>query len=203
ASTRRRWVRTGRRSAPTGPRPASGSCERTQRRVVQRDPVAPQRPSGCEERPTERPGELVERSPACGGDLAGIVGSERLVLGPREEDVRAPAQVSAVVAEGRVRRDEVALDGDAEASLLERLANRARDEVLAGLDAAAGRAPHVLGEMGLADERDALARVDDEERHVVRAGRVVPRERPFGVADLALPAQHEWVAVARTDGREH
>ena len=102
----------------------------------------------------------------------------------------------------RRRVDEVALELDAEAGLLERLAHRAGGEVLARLDAAARRPPDAVGELRLADQRDPLARIEDEERHVVRARRVVGRERVLALGDVAAPGQLDRVAVALPERRE-
>src|SRR4029079_19279311 len=85
--------------------------------------------------------------------------------------------------------DEIALECDAEARLLERLADRAVGGVLVRLDAAAGRPPDVEGEVRRADQGDSLFRVEDEERHVVEAARVVGGDAPFDVADLAVPRE--------------
>src|SRR6266576_431364 len=46
-----------------------GAFERAERRVVQRDAVAPEGSTRCEQSLAERPGELVERAPARLRDL--------------------------------------------------------------------------------------------------------------------------------------
>ncbi len=58
--------------------------------------------------------------------------------------------------EAGARRNQVALEPHLEARLLERLALGPAGEILAGLDAAAGRPPDPLGEMGLANQRDPV-----------------------------------------------
>src|SRR5262249_23601664 len=101
----------------------------------------------------ERSGELLECAPASGRDLRRVRWRKCIVSGPREQDVRAPVQLAAAVAEDRVRRNEIALELNVQPGLFERLAHRAVHDVLARLDAAAGRAPHAVGELRLANQR--------------------------------------------------
>src|SRR5881392_4115988 len=69
-------TRTGLRG--TGPACLRGhGCEG---RVVQGDPVAPEGPAGREQAVAERAGELVDRAPARGRDLVGVVRRELVVL---------------------------------------------------------------------------------------------------------------------------
>ena len=65
--------------------------------------------------------------------------------------MRPSRELPAGVAEPCPRLDEVAAKLDVETGLLERLPHGPGDEVLAGLDPAAGRAPHACGEVRLAD----------------------------------------------------
>jgi signal transduction histidine kinase len=162
---------------------------------VQRDAVPPQRTACRQQARAERPAELVERSPARIGDLLWVVRGELYIVGSREEDVRLPRQLGLPVAEESRSDDEVAHEPHAQPGLLERLANGARLEVLAWLDPAARRAPDVLREVRLADQGDPIGRVQHEERDVVRAQRVVRRERELGGRDLAFPFQQCGVAV--------
>src|SRR5581483_4164125 len=148
-------------------------------------------------------GELVERPPAGLGDLGRVSDGDLLVLRLGEEDMRAPMQLATRVREERARVDEIAPKLDMEPGLLERLAHGAGDEVLAAVDAAARRAPHIFGELRLADEREPLCGIEDEERDVVRARRVVRRHRPLDVADLAFPAELVGYAEALAHRREH
>jgi hypothetical protein len=92
------------------------------------------------------------------------------------------------VQEAGFGRHEVALELDRETSLLECLPPDACLEVLAGLDASAGRSPDTGLEVRLADQRQALT-VEDEQRHVVHALRVVGREGVLALADVAFPLQ--------------
>ena len=126
-------------------------------RVVQRDPVAPEGAARREQPLAERAAELVERSPAGGRDLVGVVRRELLVLRLGEEDVRPPRQLAARVAEQRLRRDEIAAELHVQPRLLERLPHRAGDEVLARLDAAARRTPDVLRERAASGSARAAA----------------------------------------------
>jgi hypothetical protein len=91
--------------------------------------------------------------------------------------MRAPRQLATVPREARAGGDEVALQAHVQPGLFERLALGTRDELLPGLDAAAGPPPDVLGERGLADQRDPVVGIEDEQRHVVEPVRVVGRER--------------------------
>jgi hypothetical protein len=104
-----------------------------------------------------------------------------------------PQRASAIssVGEDRVRRNEIAPQLDVEPGLLECLADRTCNEVLARLDSAARRSPDTGGEMRLADQRKPACRVENQERHIVCPRRVVRRDRPFGVGDLSLPRQLE------------
>ena len=99
----------------------------------------------------------------------------------------APVELAAGVAEDGARGDEVAASSTCRPGLLERFAHGALDEVLAGLDAAARRPPDVGGEVRLADQREPSRRIEDEERHVVRARGVVRRDRPLALGDLTVP----------------
>src|SRR5665647_3405895 len=181
ASTRPRWAPTGRRSARTAPRRASTKPDLVtvcykgaqlarsptslpsnsllqgqagEGRVVEGDPVAPELPVLGEEALAQAAGELFERAPPRFGDLAGVAGHDLRVVRLRKEDVRAPRQRPAVVAKCRVRGDEIAAQLDVQARLLQRLAHGAGGDALAGLHAAAGRAPDVGGELRLADQRN-------------------------------------------------
>ena len=102
--------------------------------------------------------------------------------------MRPPRDVVELVEEARLGRDEVALELDVQAGLLERLALHARFEVLSFLDPAARRPPDPRLEVGLADQREPLA-VEDEKRDVVHPLRVVGRHRVLVPADLALPLE--------------
>src|SRR5262249_56286399 len=116
----------------------------------------------------QRAGELVQRSPAGLRDLVQILRVERLVARRRLEHVRAPVEHAASGREPRPRLDEVPLELDLQAGLLVRLAQDRRDEVLAILDAAAGRAPDIRWKRMFADQREPVA-VEDEQRYVVRS----------------------------------
>ena len=168
---------------------------------MQRDAVAPESPTGREEAFSERSGELGERAPAGGGDLLAVLRLERVPGRAREEDVRPPRDVVGLVEEARLGRDEVALELDVQAGLLERLSLHARFEVLSFLDPAARRTPDPRLEVRLTDQREPLA-VEDEERDVVHPLRVVGRHRMLALADLALPLEPRGLPVALTQPRE-
>src|SRR5581483_10845263 len=56
-------------------------------------------------------------------------------------------------------------------------------------DPAAGGTPDVLRELRLPDEREPPRRIEDEQRHVVRADGIVRGDGPLDVADLSLPVE--------------
>ena len=116
--------------------------------------------------------------------------------------MRAPRHVARLVDERRGRRHEVAVERDAEAGFLDRLAGGAGDEVLPDLDAPARRPPDAFLELGLADQRETLAGIEDEQRHVVRSRRVIGGERMLAIGDVAAPGQLDRVAVALPERRE-
>ena len=91
--------------------------------------------------------------------------------------MRSPVHSRRAEREPRVCVDEVPVERDRQAGLLERLPGRTRREILAALDAASGRTPDARGERWLADQGEAFGRVEDEQRDVVTADRVVGRER--------------------------
>jgi signal transduction histidine kinase len=169
---------------------------------VQGDAVAPQRPAGCEQPIANRPAQFLERPPARACDLGGVAGRKLLRSGVGEEDVRAPVQRRCAEREPRAGVDEVPLERDRQACLLECLPGRTHREVLAGLDAAAGRSPDPRGELGLADQREPFDRVEDEERHVVAARRVVGRQRVLLLGDLAGPFELRRRAVLLAERQE-
>jgi len=136
---------------------------------VQLDPVAPERSLRFEQPRADRAGELFRRPPTRGADLASVDRGELLGLGARREDVRAPVDHPAVAAEGRLRADKEALELDVDPELLHRLPLYAGLEPFARPHAASGRAPHAFRIRRFLDQREAPARVEDEERDVVAA----------------------------------
>src|ERR671937_2629563 len=105
------------------------------------DAVAPEGSARLEEALAERAGELAERPPAGGFDLLSVARGDLLVGAGRQEDVCSPRHLVRLEEKAGFGDDEVALQLDPQAGLFERLAPDAFDEVLAGLDATAGRAP--------------------------------------------------------------
>ena len=89
---------------------------------MQGDAVPPEGAAGLEQARAQGAGQLRERSPAGAGDLLPIARGEFFVLGGREEDVRPPGHLVGLVEEARLSRDEIPLQLDLEARLLERLA---------------------------------------------------------------------------------
>jgi len=104
---------------------------------VKRDSVAPQRAPGAEQALAERAAELVERAPAGGRDLVGVLRCELLVLGSSRDDVGSPLDRPAAEANPCLARDQIALELDLDAQLLQRLATDPLDRVFARADAAA------------------------------------------------------------------
>src|ERR671930_1018012 len=158
------------------------------------DAVAPEGSARLEEALAERAGELAERAPAGGFDLLSGARGDLLVGAGRQEDVCSPRHLVRLEEKAGFGDDEVALQLDPQAGLFERLAPDAFDEVLAGLDATAGRSPDPGLELRLADQREAVA-VEDEERHVVHPLRVVGREGMLPLADLAFPLEESRLSV--------
>jgi len=76
----------------------------------------------------------------------------------------------------------VALQLDLQPRLLERLADRARSKSSPGLTPPPGGRHTSAAKCGFADQRDPLRRIEDEQRHVVRAHRVVRRDAPLAIA---------------------
>ena len=170
--------------------------------VVERNAVAPQRSPGRQQPLANRAGQLRRRPPASLGDLGRVLRRQHVGISRRGEDVRHPRHRLVGEAKHRLRSHEVALQLDGRAQLLEALADDALDEVLADLDASAGRPPDARLEVRLADQREPVP-VRDEQRDVVAAARAVRDERELRIGDLALPPQDGRLAVALADGREH
>jgi hypothetical protein len=115
--------------------------------------------------------------------------------------MRLPGHGNVCEPEDGSRADEVAVELDLDAELLAGLADDTGDELLTGLDAAAGRAPDALREMGLADQRQPLA-VEHEQRHVVTARRAVHDHRQLRVAHLAVPVEQGRLAELLPDASQ-
>jgi two-component system sensor histidine kinase LytS len=109
--------------------------------------------------------------------------------------VGSPRHILALEKKVRPRSDEISLEPNAQAGLLDCLSKRAYLEVLVDLDAPARRSPDALVEVRLADQRDPVVAVEDEKRHIVHAPRVVRREGMLRRRDLARPLEERRLTV--------
>ena len=131
---------------------------RERRRVVQRHAVAPQRPVRCEQPLANRPRELVRGAPASLRDLVLVERRQHVVASRRGEHMRHPWHGPVLEAELRLRPQEVPLERNVGAELLEAFAHDAVDEVFADVDAAARRAPDSRLEVRLTDQAPVARR---------------------------------------------